>query len=82
MKNDKVRIEFTHQEQVANVTLNAPKANVLDCAMMGICARLSALSNTGKTSSWCWSAEKDRTSVLAPALRNTCRTALPIPCSG
>ncbi len=44
MKNDKVRIEFTHQEQVANVTLNAPKANVLDCAMMGdLCEAFSAL---------------------------------------
>jgi cyclohexa-1,5-dienecarbonyl-CoA hydratase len=44
MKNDKVRIEFTHQEQVANVTLTAPKANVLDCAMMGsLCAAFSAL---------------------------------------
>lgn len=44
MKNDKVRIEFTHQEQVANVTLTAPKANILDCAMMGnLCAAFSGL---------------------------------------
>ena len=44
MKNDKVRLEFTHQEQVANVTLAAPKANVLDCAMMdNLCAAFSAL---------------------------------------
>jgi cyclohexa-1,5-dienecarbonyl-CoA hydratase len=44
MKNDKVRIEFTHQEQVANVTLAAPKANILDCAMMGdLCEAFSAL---------------------------------------
>jgi cyclohexa-1,5-dienecarbonyl-CoA hydratase len=44
MKNDKVRIEFTHQEQVANVTLTAPRANVLDCAMMtNLCEAFSAL---------------------------------------
>lgn len=34
MANEKVRVGWTHQEQVAHVTLNAPKANILDCAMM------------------------------------------------
>lgn len=44
MKNDKARLEFTHQEQVASVTLTAPKANILDCAMMdNLCAAFSAL---------------------------------------
>ncbi len=34
MSNKKVRVELTHQEQVARVTLCAPKANILDSAMM------------------------------------------------
>ncbi|MBZ5531583.1 MAG: enoyl-CoA hydratase/isomerase family protein [Acidobacteriia bacterium] len=31
---NKVRLEFTHQGQVARITLSAPKANILDKAMM------------------------------------------------
>ncbi len=34
MMNKKVRVELTHHEQVARVTLSAPKANILDSAMM------------------------------------------------
>ncbi len=34
MSNTKVRVELTHQEQIAHVTLCAPKANILDSAMM------------------------------------------------
>ena len=34
MANEKVRVGLTHQGQVAHVILNAPKANILDCAMM------------------------------------------------
>lgn len=34
MANEKVRVGLTHEGQVAHVTLNAPKANILDCAMM------------------------------------------------
>jgi cyclohexa-1,5-dienecarbonyl-CoA hydratase len=44
MDSGKVRVELTHQEQVAHVTLAAPKANILDCAMMGgLCAAFRAL---------------------------------------
>jgi cyclohexa-1,5-dienecarbonyl-CoA hydratase len=31
---NKVRLEFTHQSQIARITMNAPKANILDRAMM------------------------------------------------
>jgi cyclohexa-1,5-dienecarbonyl-CoA hydratase len=34
MANEKVRVGLTHQGQVARLTLNAPKANILDCATM------------------------------------------------
>jgi cyclohexa-1,5-dienecarbonyl-CoA hydratase len=44
MNSGKVAVELTHQEQVARVTLTAPKANILDCAMMGeLRAAFSAL---------------------------------------
>jgi cyclohexa-1,5-dienecarbonyl-CoA hydratase len=34
MKFEKIRLELTHQERVARITLAAPKANILDCSMM------------------------------------------------
>lgn len=34
MKFEKIRLEFTHQERVARITLAAPKANILDRSMM------------------------------------------------
>jgi cyclohexa-1,5-dienecarbonyl-CoA hydratase len=44
MKTEKVRVELTHQGQVARVMLAAPKANILDCAMMAeLLACFSAL---------------------------------------
>jgi len=42
---NKVRLELTHNRQVARITLNAPKANVLDRAMMlGLDAALDELA--------------------------------------
>lgn len=35
MKFEKVRLEFTHEERVAHITLAAPKTNIVDCAMIG-----------------------------------------------
>jgi cyclohexa-1,5-dienecarbonyl-CoA hydratase len=35
MKFEKIRLEFTHQERVVRITLAAPKANIVDRAMMG-----------------------------------------------
>jgi cyclohexa-1,5-dienecarbonyl-CoA hydratase len=44
MNNKRVRVELSHQGQMAHVTLNAPKANILDCSMMtGLRAALSDL---------------------------------------
>jgi cyclohexa-1,5-dienecarbonyl-CoA hydratase len=34
MKFEKIRLEFTQQERVARITLAAPKANIVDCAMI------------------------------------------------
>jgi cyclohexa-1,5-dienecarbonyl-CoA hydratase len=34
MKFEKIRLEFTHQERVARITLAAPKANIVDRAMI------------------------------------------------
>jgi cyclohexa-1,5-dienecarbonyl-CoA hydratase len=34
MNFQKVRLDFTHQDRVARVTLAAPKENILDCPMM------------------------------------------------
>lgn len=34
MKFEKIRLQFTHQERVARITLAAPKANILDRSMM------------------------------------------------
>jgi cyclohexa-1,5-dienecarbonyl-CoA hydratase len=34
MNFQKIRLEFTHHEQVARITLAAPKANILDCGMI------------------------------------------------
>jgi cyclohexa-1,5-dienecarbonyl-CoA hydratase len=42
---NKVQLEFTHRGQVARITLNAPKANILDKAMMlGLGAVLEKLA--------------------------------------
>ncbi len=35
MKFEKIRLEFTQEERVARITLAAPKANIVDCAMIG-----------------------------------------------
>jgi cyclohexa-1,5-dienecarbonyl-CoA hydratase len=49
MKSDKVRKEFTHDGQVARIILTAPKANILDRAMMlefiGVLRTLTACGN-------------------------------------
>lgn len=34
MNFQKIRLEFSHDGRVANITLAAPKANILDCAMI------------------------------------------------
>jgi len=34
MTFEKIRLEFTHQERVARITLARPKANILDRAMI------------------------------------------------
>ncbi len=34
MKFEKIRLEFTNEERVARITLAAPKANIVDCAMI------------------------------------------------
>src|SRR6478672_10392241 len=42
---NKVRLEFTHQSQIARITMNAPKANILDRAMMlGLAAAFEELT--------------------------------------
>lgn len=42
----KIRLEFTHEERVARITLAAPKANILDRAMIGeLDAAVSQCSN-------------------------------------
>lgn len=42
---NKVRLEFTHQRQIARITMNAPKANILDKGMMlGLGAALDDLA--------------------------------------
>lgn len=46
MNFEKIRIEFTHDERVARITLAAPKANILDRAMIGeLDAAVSHCSN-------------------------------------
>jgi len=43
---NKVRLELTHHGQVARITLAAPKANIVDKAMMlGLSAALDAHDN-------------------------------------
>ena len=34
MKFEKIRLEWTHDERVARITLAAPKANIVDCTMI------------------------------------------------
>jgi cyclohexa-1,5-dienecarbonyl-CoA hydratase len=46
MNFEKIRLEFTHGERVARITLAAPKANILDRAMIGeLDVALSQCSN-------------------------------------
>jgi cyclohexa-1,5-dienecarbonyl-CoA hydratase len=48
MKTDKVRLEFTHEGQVARIVLTAPKANIVDSAMMAqLQAAFSELPSSG-----------------------------------
>jgi cyclohexa-1,5-dienecarbonyl-CoA hydratase len=35
MNFQKIRLEFTHGDRVAHITLASPKANIVDCAMIG-----------------------------------------------
>lgn len=35
MNFQKIRLEFTHHERVARISLASPKANIVDCAMIG-----------------------------------------------
>jgi cyclohexa-1,5-dienecarbonyl-CoA hydratase len=34
MTFEKIRLDFTHQERIAQITLAVPKANIIDCAMI------------------------------------------------